>query len=277
MKKTFILLISLAFFYSFQVQASDHALNFDGTAQQRVNLSPAISYTPEFTVMIWANVSEPWSKMYAWVGPGTNNYVTIELWYDGRLRHYSPIDGVVVSNGPPINDGNWHHIAVTKSAGMVSLYIDGVFDNSGPVAHTITPNTSTMGAGYFNSTLQGMCNGTLDDLSVWNIALTPAEISNYFANSPIGSETGVMALYNFNNPSIIPGGNNAAFTSLMDNSGNGHTGTLSLFPLIGPTGNWVEGMFYVPPVIPISSWAIIIAAFAILLFILIRYRKRALV
>lgn len=233
-----------------KVHAQDYALNFDGTTGQQVNISPMIPYTADFTVMTWANITADHSSIFSWGSPLVNKYVKIEV-YLNKVRYYVGAGGANVSTNEVFTNTGWHHIAVTKSAGQVKIYIDGVEKASGTHSTNIVPTTSSMGAALLNGAIQGKCTGTIDNMSVWNSALAVADIVNYMNASPDGSETGIVAVYDFNNPAVIPGGANTGETLLTDVSGNGYTGTLVDFALTGTTGNWVGA--YVPPTAPVLT------------------------
>ncbi|MGO4819707.1 beta strand repeat-containing protein, partial [Flavobacterium sp. W22_SRS_FP1] len=221
----------------------NRSLNFDATAGQTVDINPMIPYTSSYTVMGWVNITGSFSNIFTWGSPTTNNYVKIETNFSGKLRYYVPSGGAVVESTTIIKNSGWVHIAITNNAGSITLYVNGVAENTGNETRIITPTTSSMGAALLNGSIQGSNNGTIDELSIWNSALTSVDINNFMTNSPDGNETGVMAFYDFNNPYIAPRGDNTSVSqaiTLTDVSGNGYTGTLSSFSLNGATGNWVE-------------------------------------
>ncbi|WP_213521931.1 LamG-like jellyroll fold domain-containing protein [Nonlabens sp.] len=221
---------------------SNRSLNFDATAGQTVDINPMIPYSSSYTVMGWVNIIGSFSNIFTWGSPITNNYFKIETNFSGKLRYYVPSGGAVVESTTIIKNSGWVHIAVTNNAGSITLYVNGVAENTGTETRIITPTTSSMGAALLNGSIQGSNNGTIDELSIWNSALTNVDINNFMRDSPDGTETGVVAFYDFNNIYITPGGDNTSVsqaTILTDMSGNGYTGTLSSFSLNGPTGNWV--------------------------------------
>ena len=65
-------------------------------------------------------------------------------------------------------------------------------------------------------------------------------------NTTISKPANLWAYYNFDNG--VAGGTNTGLTTLTDNSGNLHTGTLSNFTLTGATSNWIESYSMVVPV-----------------------------
>jgi hypothetical protein len=94
-------------------------------------------------------------------------------------------DGTLVSANA-INDGNWHHIALTRdsSTGQVSIYVDGALSSSATFTSTTPVKTtpfSLIGAmslvgsdGDHFTTFQGatFLNAQLDDVQIYNSAVS---------------------------------------------------------------------------------------------------------
>jgi len=83
---------------------------------------------------------------------------------------------------------SWHHILLVKSGVTYLLYIDGVLDN------TWTSNISILSyfyEMYFGSTDPSVSNevilGSLDDIGIWNRALTECEIQDLY-HAQLGSQ-----------------------------------------------------------------------------------------
>ncbi|WP_394753038.1 LamG domain-containing protein [Crenothrix sp.] len=82
-----------------------------------------------------------------------------------------------------INDGNWHFIAVTRDASTkkYSMYIDGVFDttiqDTGLNLNTTANTPLEIGVWWNESYDSGTFNGVIDELRIYNRALTAAEVS----------------------------------------------------------------------------------------------------
>src|SRR4029079_945385 len=84
----------------------------------------------------------------------------------------------------PINDVQWHNIAMTRDAttGLVQVYVDGVFSsqasvdagNKGAQFYLIGALTDRNSTGYVTGA--HYFNGQLDDIRVYNRVLSAAEI-----------------------------------------------------------------------------------------------------
>jgi alpha-tubulin suppressor-like RCC1 family protein len=140
-----------------------------------------------------------------------------------------------------INDNNWHHVAVVRNgngSNNVTLYIDGTIASTGTVNHVVSTQTLNIGA-YTNATTDQFFNGSIDELRVWNVALTQSEIQNRANCELQGSEPGLVTYYKFNQGNDAE--NNSGLTALTDSSINANNGTLTNFALNGTTSNWLAG------------------------------------
>ncbi len=129
-----------------------------------------------------------------------------------------------------LSTGTWTHVAVTHSGGTIKLFINGSEDSgtsSDIGSYTAMHNsTGTVRLGAYQNGSQ-YTNGKLDELAIWDEALTSAEIT---------------AMYNSGSPLNLAKdlGNYASSDNLTawwrlenntnDSSGNGHNGTVSSSP-----------------------------------------------
>ena len=137
--------------------------------------------------------------------------------------------------------GVWHHIAATYDGTTMKIYVDGVL-----VASQVSANI------YFSSTNQNLMigswsnigrylNAAVDEVRVWNVSRTAAEIQHYMnceLSNPT-SQTGLVAYYQFNQG--IDSADNTALTTLADSSATAYTATLNNFALNGTASNWLSG------------------------------------
>ncbi len=108
----------------------------------------------------------------------SNNKITMML-----VR--SPNDRDVVLADAYVNDDKWHHLVGTYDGSSMSLYIDGVLDNSisafGVAANTNDPvkiGACTSVSGGTSSSAN--FNGLIDDVAIYNRALTLQEVKGLF-------------------------------------------------------------------------------------------------
>ena len=107
---------------------------------------------------------------------------------DGKLRgqiyngSVSPLTSALA-----VNDGKWHHAALTTGTNTQSLYLDGLLVGSMAGAPTHTAGGNTMNVNYVGTAYAGgswpltnsswfFFNGSLDEVALWNRTLSTAEI-----------------------------------------------------------------------------------------------------
>jgi type II secretory pathway pseudopilin PulG len=81
----------------------------------------------------------------------------------------------------PVNDGQWHHVAAVRTGNTVELFVDGNSQETGSGAQAggaITTNVRAIGCEvYWGDPDSSSCfAGTIDDVRIYNRALTAAEI-----------------------------------------------------------------------------------------------------
>jgi hypothetical protein len=223
--------------------------------------------------------------------------ITIEYWFKGTLLQ-SPVrfqgtggDYIVAGWSSPsvhiistdggtgngisvgaINDNTWHHYAMVWKRNTVNgfkSYRDGaLIAQRTSLDVPLPPNNggNTLGKYAWGSEY---LNGCLDEVRVWKVARTQAEIQVFMNNAVPGNTTGLVVYYQFNQG--IAGGNNAGLTTLSDITPNNKNGTLNNFALNGTFSNWVGGSAIYA--VPISIWAIIGSFILIGFFAFLAFKK----
>lgn len=101
----------------------------------------------------------------------------------GQLEAY--IAGATVVSGASyrVDDGNWHHVAVTVAGTAVKLYVDGVERGTA----TSSKSSYAMGtaAGYIGSAAgtSEYFKGTMDEVAIYNTALSATRIFSHYNGS----------------------------------------------------------------------------------------------
>ena len=98
-------------------------------------------------------------------------------------------------NGGNIADGKWHNVVFTVDANGGKLYVDGTLKNS--LGWTGTPGAAgTTTPLHIGSDGSGFTlNGQIDDVQIWNRALSASDIQNNTNASLSGTESGLLAYY----------------------------------------------------------------------------------
>jgi hypothetical protein len=154
---------------------------FDGSGDGISLGNPAALQLQNFTIEAWVKRSSASVVSFNQsLGPGAdiiaygNGGYGFALVDDGRM--FLGVVGVsAVFSSNSVTDTNWHHVAVTKSAGTVVFYVDGV----GSVAPAYNPTFtfgSPVGIGARGDNLQNSLYGAIDELSVYDRALTAGDL-----------------------------------------------------------------------------------------------------
>jgi hypothetical protein len=87
-----------------------------------------------------------------------------------------------------VNDDSWHHVAATLDGSAIKIYIDGVLNNSATYSGTPVTNSRgvNIGAWWGYGTPSRFFNGLIDEVEIFNRALTPEEIAAIHAAGSAG-------------------------------------------------------------------------------------------
>lgn len=215
-----------------------YGLKFDGTndgvgVQDNSNLNS--SYT---SISAWIKIDtwKQWASIYNRRTAGNIGGVALSLYSDvGSIIFYSYISGGWRSNVTTgWNTGQWYHIVAIYNGTAMTVYRDGVpVDTPTNIAGTInSPTDPGVGIGITTTTTKYYYKGSIDDLRVYNRAISTAEITGLFSNSPYVSNSGLVGWWKMDD------GSTAANTTVADSSGSGGVGTLTNFNFNNDS-NWV--------------------------------------
>ena len=120
-----------------------------------------------------------------------------------------------VTGNVDIRTNQWQHLAVVFStnSGVASLYINGILNASGSLSPPLATPTNVF-LGRDSITSHYFWNGQMDEVCVWNRALTNNEVFAKMSCKRSGSEPGLLAYWNFDDG------------TLTDLTGRGRNGTL---------------------------------------------------
>jgi hypothetical protein len=160
---------------------------FDGTTGGDIAIGSTFLISANWTAVMWVN---RWGTKNSSVLVGGSTYA-LKLEQSGDSSQvgytwYSHTD-YPLNYTTPVN--SWVHLAFVETSAGVSLYTNGVLAAS--LANTASLNATTIGFGLPQATTDYL-DATLNDLRLYNQALTQEEISNIYAYgriSPIPSVT----------------------------------------------------------------------------------------
>ncbi len=150
------------------------ALGFDGaSAYVEVPDHESLHLWASYTFTAWIyQVESRSSRIIDKIGAGTANGPHLDTHPGTRLRSCS---GTCISTTADHSLDEWHHAAVTFDQGDVKLYLDGIVAGTGSAPSPLAGNDLPLRIGA-DSAGQSLFMGLIDDVQVYNVALTEAEI-----------------------------------------------------------------------------------------------------
>jgi hypothetical protein len=205
-----------------------YALKFDGV-DDRVDVTTAL-VSNDITMSAWVKADTPWvndsrviiSNSYWGAAAGRVGF-HLQLTSSGRVasRFQTEADGVGVWSASSTTNptGAWHHLAYVKQGTKISVVVDGKEEGSlSNMPATVTGLTvqdririgcNTSNARFFP--------GLIDEVRIWNYALTVAEIQESMTHELRGTEPGLVGYWKFNE---------GQGTTAFDSAPIPHNGTL---------------------------------------------------
>ena len=177
------------------------------------------------------------------------------IWFDSSERLQGGFETTGGSNRwitstNTYNDGQWHHGVVTfdNINNIVSLFVDGV--EIGTLSTTSNPdNIGTQPlriGGNSQSLVEGFFEGQLDEVGVWNRALSITETADLMNDGDFPT-TGLRYMNTFDvDAKFAQSSATVNVDDLVILDGSGSTGSISSWSLVQTGGQPIVGLFDVP-------------------------------
>ena len=164
------------------------ALEFDGETEH-VAIADSTSLqlgNDDFTIEAWIKTTAGGDAKRIYINyddADSYNYFFLDITPDGyariRIEHTNP-----AQSSNKVNDGNWHYVAGKREGDNLYIYVDGVEKGSNSGVDNF--NAGNMGGSHsIGRQLVGNSypfNGIIDEVCIYERALSPAEISNHYNN-----------------------------------------------------------------------------------------------
>ncbi|RXP46587.1 T9SS C-terminal target domain-containing protein [Lutibacter sp. HS1-25] len=165
------------------------AYSFDGNDVITINHNNLLNFDNELSISVWIKPNAQQNAMIL----GKSNYSTATnfvlrtrsnnfIEYAHKTRNFS--------DNNPLNLGEWNHIAViSHSTGEREIFINNHLTSftSQSDVYGLVSNPITIGAAYhFGSYFAEFFNGAIDDLKIYNKALTANEVAALYDTSTAG-------------------------------------------------------------------------------------------
>lgn len=175
-----------------------NALHFNGTTDYANITSPSSLEIPQWTFSMWiyrdadSGGYERLMQIQSVTGIGLGKYIQIDN-NDKLAFGFWDSDGVnrYTSSSSAIATGQWYHIVGTFDGVRVFIYVDAVQKATEALAYT--PDSTVgqpvnIGRLWYGGWNYGF-HGVIDDVRIYNRALSYMEISNIYTNGPLPHST----------------------------------------------------------------------------------------
>lgn len=168
------------------------AFKFNGTTSN-VSFGTACRPTEGLSISLWFNIADITSGGDQWfVGNGVYSTNWCGYWVainiTGQIKFRLGTNTATLLDktyGSGLDDGAWHHVACTWDGTNAYIYVDNVKSTATAYSTDIvyvTACTLRMGSNaYANGTFYG---GLLDEVAIYNRALTDAEVEDLYGELP---------------------------------------------------------------------------------------------
>jgi len=207
--------------------SSEHSLSFDGVDDfVEVTDESAFDFSTDFSVETWFKVdsfTKTWQTIISkgddsWRIHRHDNNNTLNFAVNKSSGGY-----VEVSTARSVNDGQWHHVAAVADSSQQTLYLylDGILESTTSFTDSINQSDYPVQIGANAQASGREFHGNMDEVRIWDVARSQAEIQSDMYNTSEGGENGLIAYYNFEND---------VASTVTDQSFNGYDGTLISSP-----------------------------------------------
>jgi hypothetical protein len=201
-----------------QAAAGNHALHFDGTSSFATNGTagfPASDSAQSFSM--WVRVDQPaGTQVILALRKDVQSGVILGLQNGGTLTVWTVFGAKTLLQAPAPEASGWHHVEVVQDpAAGNTLYVDAV----AVATSQVTPNNLTPLSSFIGSYdgWSEFFSGDLDEIRIWKVARTAAEVGEEMAGTASPSDPGLLVDFDCDS---IEG------TRMIDLSGNGNDATL---------------------------------------------------
>lgn len=227
-----------------RAQIINRCLDFDPTTPSDYvqTTSSPVTGNSNFTVearFFCTSTGSNTRRLFAFGGGANNRFEISES--GGALRFTRQVVGgsITTSNitSPNVRDDAWHHLAATRNGATVRVYLDGVqvYTTAG-FAGVLNTTTFRIGASVLSVGATFHWDGRIDEVRVWDVERTAAEIEEFRLFWVPCTATGLKAYYRFDQGT--EGGDNTGLTVLED-CNDQINGLVTDFALTGSNSNWV--------------------------------------
>jgi hypothetical protein len=187
--------------------------------------SAGLSFNGDFTIECWVKTStislDPYGRRVWSFGSGLDTSILDLGFYNGSsITSNACLSagslGAIITGTIAVADGNWHHVAVTRSGSSIKLFVDGVQSGS---TYTSSATFSAGSAnGMYISSIGGVGGYLVGNISSLRVVKGTAVYTSAFTppTSPLTAISGTSLLLNFTNAGMYDAATKNNLTGLGD-------------------------------------------------------------
>ena len=165
--------------------AVDGALELDGEGDYvDLGTGPDFDLTDQITIAAWVKVNAFDMDWQAIVTKGDTAWRLSRSMDDNLHFACTGMWPEWVHGSANVNDAQWHHVAGVYDGAELSLYVDGTLDTSAATSGPINVNEYPVYIGENAEHPQREWNGLIDDVRLYNYALSQTEIQTLHDAGP---------------------------------------------------------------------------------------------
>ena len=199
---------------------------FDGSNDYvNMGLNTNLNITGKKTISAWVKTSDTNGGIFSKVSWGYS--LSLENGYaKGYIKEASIYSVTSTTN---VSNNVWHHIVWVFNSNVAQyIYVDGKFEKQASASVDSSGSGTDGRIGYDGILSNGYLNGLIDDVRIYNYALTAGQVQQIYnetaklkinpnSSAKIKVSTGLVGYWKLDD--------NNALTSVIDYSGKGNTGT----------------------------------------------------
>jgi len=161
------------------------SVKLNGTSQYLMLPANMLASVTNFTIAAWVywNGGSAWQRIFDF-GNDTTNYMFLTPSSGSALRFAVTTNGLSseqsLQTTTPLASHRWVHVAITRNGTVTRLYTNGVVAVAATNVITIAPASFNSALNYLGKSQYAadpLFNGLLDDLYIYNYALSDSEIA----------------------------------------------------------------------------------------------------
>ena len=196
--------VNAAYLAQDRFEVANSAFSFDGQRGFLAAPNGAHLNTELASVSFWiyANEIPATGEAYPLSFGGWQERYKISLPAHGKLiwtTNADVISDMDAGDGNELQVGSWTHVVMVHDGAMDLIYINGVLANSKAVTGNLNATNKPLGIGYNIYDGGSYFNGSLDDVIIYDGALTAQQVADLFAAQSVAPtfDPGVVADYSF--------------------------------------------------------------------------------